>query len=128
MGEPDKKRVKAEAKAAKKRAKAELKAAKAKHGAETAAGGRGPAQSSAGPPPSPGASVGVRYADLVRGSLYLILAVSLIVALILGQQGAIISLDDIVDSLFAAWAGKVVLTLIAVGLLLYGLKNLRIVR
>ena len=70
----------------------------------------------------------VRYAEFVRGCLYLLSGTSLIVALVLGQRGAIISLDDIIDSLFAASTGKVVLGLIGLALLLYGLKHLRLIR
>jgi hypothetical protein len=51
-----------------------------------------------------------------------------LVALVLGQQGAILSLDDIIANLFAATAGKVVLAVIALALLIYGLKHLRLVR
>ncbi len=112
MGGPLKKRLKAEAKKAKKLAKAEVKAAEA---------------ASSGPAPQP-PSPGVRFADWVRGILYVVLGSSLVVALILGQKGAIISLDDIVNSLFAAWTGKVILALIALALLIYGLKHLRVVR
>lgn len=53
---------------------------------------------------------------------------SMAVALVLGQRGAIISLDDVIESLFAAIAGKVVLSLIALALLIYGFKMLRLVR
>jgi hypothetical protein len=113
MGDPLKKLLKAEAKRAKKLAKAEIKAT--------------PSRPST-PPAERQPSAGVRYAESVRGILYVILAVSLIVALLLGQQGAILSLDDIVESLFAAWAGKVILALIALALLIYGLKHLRLVR
>ncbi len=112
MGDPEKKRLKAEAKKAKKLAKAQLKAG-------------GPVT---GACPEPGASAGVRFAEVVRGILYVILGGSLVIALILGQQGAIISLDDIVKSLFAAWAGKIVLGVIALALVIYGLKHLRVVR
>lgn len=77
---------------------------------------------------SKGASHAVRYAEFVRGCLYALSGTSLIVALVLGQRGAIISLDDIIDSLFAASAGKVVLGLIGLALLLYGLKHLRLIR
>ncbi|NIP87403.1 MAG: DUF1206 domain-containing protein, partial [Planctomycetales bacterium] len=66
--------------------------------------------------------------EFVRGCLYLLLGGSLIVALVLGHRGAILSLDDVIDSLFAAWAGKVVLALIGLALLLYGLKYLRLIR
>ena len=122
MGNPEKKRLKARAKTAKKQAKAEIKAAVAQQDLapedRTATSGR----------PEPGPSPGVRFAESVRGVLYVVLAVSLVTALILGQRGAIMSLDDIVDSLFAVWTGKIILVLIALALLIYGLKHLRVVR
>ncbi|NIP84507.1 MAG: hypothetical protein GTO03_02695 [Planctomycetales bacterium] len=98
------------------RAKQEKKAAKA--------------ASKAGKKPSPpgGSSPAVRYAEFVRGCLYLLMGGSLLVALVLGQRGAILSLDDLIDSLFAALAGKVLLSLIGLALLLYGLKYLRLIR
>jgi hypothetical protein len=40
----------------------------------------------------------------------------------------IVSLDDIVESLFVAVAGKVVLGVIALALFIYGLKQLRLAR
>ncbi len=90
-----------------------------------AAEASGPALAApAAQPPSPA----VRFADWVRGILYVVLGASLVVALILGQKGAIISLDDIVNSLFAAWTGKIILALIALALVIYGLKHLRVVR
>ena len=119
MGDPDKKRLKAEAKKAKKLAKAEIKAAPAK---QPAAGP--PTGAPTGRQPSPG----VRFAESVRGILYVVLGASLVVAVILGQRGAIISLDDLVDSLFAARAGKIILIVIALALVIYGLKHLRMVR
>jgi hypothetical protein len=111
MGDAEKKRLKADAKLEKKRAKAALKA-----GAQP------------GPPAAAGPSPGVRFAESIRGILYLVLGASLVVALILGQQGVILSLNDIIDSLFAAAAGKVILSLIALALVIYGLKRLRLVR
>lgn len=112
MGDPEKKRLKAAAKQAKKQAKAAMKA------------GATPPGASAGNKPSPG----VRFAESTRGIIYVVAGASLVVALVLGQQGAIISLDDIITSLFAARAGKVVLALIALALVIYGLKHLRLVR
>ncbi|NNF34009.1 MAG: DUF1206 domain-containing protein [Saprospiraceae bacterium] len=70
----------------------------------------------------------VRFAEGVKGIIYLILAVSLIIAIVLGQTGVIITLEDIIDNLIIAQAGKVVLAIIAVALLIYGLKNLRVLR
>ena len=74
------------------------------------------------------ASHAVRYAEFVRGCLYVLSGASLIVALVLGQRGAMVSLDDIIDSLFAAWAGKAILALIGVAMLLYGAKYLRLIK
>ena len=118
----EKKRLKAEVKQTKKRAKAEVKRA----GAEAASGAAPGAERSQ--PAVPGPSPAVRFAELVRGVLYVVLGASLVVALVLGQQGAILSLDDIIANLFAATAGKVVLAVIGLALLIYGLKHLRLVR
>ena len=70
----------------------------------------------------------MRFAESARGILYVILGASLVIALLLGQRGAILSLDDIVENLFAAWTGKVILGVIALAFVIYGLKHLRIVR
>jgi len=70
----------------------------------------------------------VRFAEGVKGIIYLILAVSLIFAIVLGQTGVIITLEDIIDNLILAQAGKVILAIIALALLIYGLKNLRILK
>jgi len=116
MGLPEKKQLKAELKREKKEAKAEIKRAVIPAPTAPTSGGSDR--------PSPG----VRYAEIVRGGLYLLLGASLALALVLGQRGVIVSLEDIIDGLFAAWAGKIVLALIAVALIIYGLKHLRIVR
>ena len=73
-------------------------------------------------------SPAVRYAELVRGCLYVLTGASLIVAIALGQRGIILSLDDIIENLFAAWSGKIVLALIGLALFLYGFKHLRLIR
>jgi hypothetical protein len=118
MDDAEKKRLKAEVKQEKKREKAAVKGASR----ESA-----PLASEEEPQP-PGPSPAVRFAESIRGLLYVVLGASLVVALILGQQGAIVSLDDIIKNLFAATAGKVVLSLIALAFLIYGLKHLRLVR
>lgn len=110
--DPPKTRQKSEAKLEKKRAKAQIKALK-----------KGGAAADAASEPSPA----VRYAEAVRGVLYVVTALSLFVALVLGQQGAIVSLDDVIESLFVARTGKIILALIGAALLIYGLKHLRIV-
>ena len=111
MKQSTKKSDKARTKRAKKEAKADLKARKRSGGSA-----------------SNRTSPAVRYAESVRGGLYIVTGLSLVVALILGQRGAIMSLDDVLDNLFAAGAGKVILALIAIALLIYGLKNLRVLR
>lgn len=108
----DKRRAKLE----KKRAKAELKARKKGRSA---------------PPPTTATTSGsaaVRYAETIRGVLYVVTGGSLVAALALGERGAMLSLDDLIDGLFAARAGKVVLAAIAVALVIYGLKHLRVLR
>lgn len=109
MTSPNKKLEKAKAKRLKKQQKSELKLRKAVDAPREA-------------------SSAVRYAESVRGCLYVLMGASMAVALVLGQRGAIISLDDVIESLFAAIAGKVVLSLIALALLIYGFKMLRLVR
>ena len=101
----------------KKQLKAELKRVKKERKAEVKGG-----------PDRRRASPAVVFAEVARGGLYLILGVSLLAALVLGQRGVIISLDDIIESLFAARAGKVVLAVIAFAFVIYGLKHVRIVR
>ena len=108
-----KKLDKSQAKSDKKAAKTELKQQK-KSGSHAS--------------PQGGPSPAVRYAEFVRGALYVLTGTSILVAIVLGQRGAIISLDDVINSLFAASAGKIILILIGLALLIYGFKHLRIVR
>ena len=70
----------------------------------------------------------VRFADSTKGILYIILAVSMLVAVVLGETGLIVTLEDIIDSLMLAHLGKLLIGIIAVALLIYGLKNLRILK
>ena len=108
-----KKHDKSAAKAEKKRSKAEAK--RRKKGEPADGDGARP-------------SLAVRYAETVRGILYVIMGLSLLVALLLGHRGAVISLDDLVDSLFVARTGKVLLVLVGAALLIYGMKHLRLLR
>jgi hypothetical protein len=96
-------------KASVKRRKKELKALKKSSGA----GRRSPA---------------VAFAESVRGIIYLILGVSLVVSLILSQEGYIITLEDIVGSLFFAGLGKIILAVVALAFVIYGLKHLGAIR
>ena len=68
------------------------------------------------------------FAELIKGLLYLILSVSLIFSIILGEKGVIITLNDIIDNLFFATTGKIVLIIIAIGLFIYGLKQLKLIK
>ena len=73
-------------------------------------------------------SPAVRFAESMRGIIYIIFAVSLLAALALGQKNIIISLDDIIQHLLLANLGKVILAVIALSLFIYGLKHLRLVK
>ena len=126
MDKAEKKRIKAEQKAAKKTAKA----------AEKTAGAAAIDPTADQPPAGMGgdareeekASLGVRIADAVKGLIYLVFATTLLAAVLLGETGLIVTLDDIIGNLFAAIAGKVVIAFIALALFVYGLKNLKIVK
>lgn len=115
---PNHHKNKAIKKAEKKRLKAEAKIRKKEIKANTNIG--------SGSPKSKTTEV-VRFAEGVKGSLYIILALSLICAIILGQTGVIMTLEDIIENLILATAGKVLLGIIALALFIYGLKNLRVV-
>ena len=112
----DSKAVKAQAKAEKKLAKLKVKTAKKK-----------PFDQGDGEKPDK-TSVVVRWAEAVRGLLYLILAVSMIVAIILSNKGYIIKFEDIFDSLIAGYIGKAILGFIAAAFFIVGLKHLRAVK
>ena len=105
--EADKKRAKADAKIAKKRLEAGL-----------------PPEARSEVAPSRSA----RFADAVRGGLYLLIGASLIVAILLGQQRIVLSLDDLVESLFLATAGKLLLAVIGLAFVIYGLRKLGLMR
>ena len=141
MGDPKKKVLKAEAKAAKKRAKAEKKRAKAEQApvrvTET------PAATS---PPEPlvkrhpsaegrnktkgagGSSQLVRFAEGVRGVLFLIFAVSLVILILAPDVGQSLGMKEIIDKLIGHWIGKAVLVVIAAAFFIYGLKYLRAIK
>ncbi len=73
-------------------------------------------------------SVYVRFAESIKGILFIILAVSVFAAVIMGQSGLILTIEDIVDSLIIARIGKALLLIIAAALFIYGLKNLGILK
>jgi hypothetical protein len=70
----------------------------------------------------------VRFAESIRGILYVIPALSIFIAVIMGQSGLILTLEDIIDSLIIAKLGKVLILIIAIALFIYGLKNLRFLK
>ncbi len=70
----------------------------------------------------------VRFAEGVRGIIYVIFAASLLLAIILGQRGVIVTLEDIIGSLFLASIGKIILVIVALALFIYGLKHLHLVK
>ena len=113
MDKPEKKRLKAEAKREKKQAKASVKSSE----------NRNP--TSAAPETT---SSAVRFAEAVRGILYLIFGVTLILAVILQEKGMLLSLDKIIENLIVIRAGQVTLIIIALAMFIYGLKHLRIVK
>ena len=119
-----------ETKAEKKRQKSEAKLAKkmAKVQAEGARTTPEPPESPSARPQDHGPSVGVRFAEAVKGIIYILLAVSLGVALVLGEGDVVITLEDIINNLIVAVAGKVLLAVIALALLIYGLKQVRLVK
>jgi len=116
----EKKRLKAEAKLLKKRAKMDLSSvALAKEEV---------------PQPIPNAptteqpSPAVRFAEGVRGILYITGSISLVLAAVLQERGVWLSLSDIVDDLLVIRAGQILLIIIALALFIYGLKHIRLVK
>jgi hypothetical protein len=73
-------------------------------------------------------SLSVRFAESIRGILYIVLALSIITAVIMGQSGLILTIEDIVDSLIIVRLGKVLILIIAAALFIYGLKNLKLLK
>ena len=79
-------------------------------------------------PPAPKSSPAVRFAEAVKGIIYLIFAVTLLLAVVLGQKGVIIDLETIISNLLVVRIGQVILLIIALALFIYGLKHLRLVK
>jgi len=127
MDDVEKKRQKALAKAAKKQAKAEKKRLKAL--AKAAGQATQPTLHKATVEhrhDEPSAAV--RFAETVRGVLFLILSVSMMIAAVLSNKGYIVKLEDIVDSLLLVWIGRVGIAVIAAAFFIYGLKSLRAIK
>jgi len=102
MGTSEKKRLKAEAKVRKKEAKY---------------GGRVEKVSKA-----------VKFAEGVKGVIYLIVAVSLILALVLSNEGYIFRLEDVIGSLMGVFLGKVIIVVLGIAFFIYGLKKMGLVK
>jgi hypothetical protein len=140
MEKDEKKRLKAQAKTEKKQAKAHLKQAEEQLNTQpvsiskpTDPSPAPPAKTDSEPAPQPTPpmskpSPAVRFAEAVRGVIYLIFAVSLILAVILREKGMLVSLDKIIENLIIIRIGQVVLVVIALSLFIYGLKPLRLVK
>jgi len=73
-------------------------------------------------------SLPVRYSEYIKGVIYIVLSFSMILAILLGQKGIIITLDDIIDNLMIVYAGKIILLFVALGLFIYGLKTMKLIR
>ena len=129
MGESDKKSLKAASKAAKKQAKAEQKGVKGEAESIRATGEPAVTGSSAPSTKGTGGSSGlVRFAEGVRGVLFLVFAVSLVVAILLPDIGQTLGMSEIIGKLIGHWAGKGVLVVIAAAFFIYGLKYLRAIK
>ncbi|MFH1289920.1 MAG: DUF1206 domain-containing protein [Nanoarchaeota archaeon] len=70
----------------------------------------------------------VKFSESVKGLIYLILALSLFVALFMSNQGYIITREDIIGLLFRSIIGKLILIVIGLSFLIYGLKHLNLVK
>ena len=125
MEKDEKKQTKAHAKAEKKLAKARQKQLE-----ESLKAGGVPAPPAAAPSAEPAGkpSPAIRFAEAVRGIIYLIFSVSLILAIVLGEKGVLVSLDKIIENLLVIRIGQIVLVVIALALFIYGLKHLRLVK
>ncbi|MCP4707536.1 MAG: DUF1206 domain-containing protein [Planctomycetes bacterium] len=121
MEKDKKKQLKTKAKAEKKLAKARLKQIE-----ENQKTGDAPTPPIAEPSDKP--SPALRFAEAVRGIIYLIFSVSLIFAVILRERGALVSLDKIIENLLVIRIGQIALVVIALALFIYGLKHLRLVK
>ena len=122
MGESDKKSLKAAAKAVKKQAKAEQKGAKSQVEPGVTSSSAPSAEETGG------SSRLVRFAEGVRGVLFLIFAVSLVIAILLPDIGQTLGMSEIIGKLIGHWIGKGVLVVIAVAFFIYGLKYLRAIK
>ena len=114
MSDTEKKRKKAEAKALKKKLKYEQKLAKKNEQTQAAQ-----TEKTARP---------LLFAEYVKGILYLIFSVSLIVAILTSGRIQALTTSEIVRICIATITGKIILVIIATALFIYGLKHLKVVK
>jgi hypothetical protein len=129
----EKKRLKAKAKIIKARSKAEkkwLEAEKKLIEARSKAEKKRMESQRLQPASTPKAksSPALRFAEAVRGALYVITSASLILAVVLQEKGVWLQLNDVVEDLMVMRLGQVVLIVIALALFIYGLKHIRLVK
>ena len=120
MGESDKKRQKEKIKLQKKQLKAQTKAVKSKSMGESELDQYNIDKAES--------SNMVKVAQAFRGLIYMVLAVSIVVAVILSNKGYIITFEDIFETLAVIRIGKVILFLFAASFFILGLKHLRAIR
>ena len=73
-------------------------------------------------------SPALRFAEGVRGVLYLITSASLVLAVVLQEKGVWLQMSEIVENLLVRRVGQLVLVVIALALFIYGLKHIRLVK
>ena len=122
MGDLNKKQFKKQAKIAKKTAKGQQKTAKSAVPATI------PENDRPTPQPADDASKTVKFAEAVRGLLFMIFALSLTVAIFLNQKGYTVTTSDIIQTLIDTLPGKFILSVIAAAFFIYGLKCLRAIK
>ncbi len=126
MSDIEKKKQKAQAKALKKKLKYEQKLAKKRSKAgEDETSANKTSQTTQDDTKSARISPVLRFAEFVRGILYLIFSVSLVVAILSSGQIRTLTTSEIVRICIGTVAGKVVLLVIASALFIYGLKYLK---
>lgn len=116
--------MKARAKAEKKRVKTEGKVLDG--GAAVSALGSSVERVGSGKKEKP--SPALRFAEGVKGLLYLVTSASLVLAVVLQERGMWLELSEIVENLMLLRAGQFVLIIIALALFIYGLKQIRLVK
>lgn len=68
------------------------------------------------------------FVESIPGIVYIIIGLSIAVVILLGQSGTFITMEDIIENSLIASIGKFVLIVISGALIIYGFKNLRILK